>query len=112
VKEAPLLIVSLVKKTFSRSGRQNPSASYDLGGANAFLSLQATQLGLNVHQLGGFDPWVLRENLHVPDTHDLGVVMAVGYAGDAAMLPENLKLRELAPRQRLVQEEFVMNKTF
>jgi nitroreductase len=112
VKDAPLLIVSLARRDFTRSGRPNASSKYDLGAANAFLCLQATELGLNVHQLGGFDPWILRENLSIPETYELGVVMAVGYPGDANSLPENLKLRELAPRQRYVQEEFVMNKSF
>lgn len=38
--------------------------------------------------------------------------MAIGYPGDPDLLPENLKDRELAPRFRLDQNEFVMNKSF
>jgi hypothetical protein len=38
--------------------------------------------------------------------------MAIGYPGDIEALPEHLKLRELAPRERYLQQEFVMNKTF
>src|SRR5688500_16771752 len=48
----PLLIVSLARKNFIRNDRPNGSARYDLGAANAFLSLQATHMGLNVHQMG------------------------------------------------------------
>ncbi len=55
-QHAPLLIVSLVRKNFIRNDRPNLSARYDLGAANAFLSLQAAHLGLNVHQMGGFSP--------------------------------------------------------
>jgi len=111
-KDAPLFIVSMARKTFTRNGRENSSAKYDLGGANAFLSLQATELGLNVHQMGGFDSQLLRENLNVPESYELGVIMAIGYPGDIDLLPENLKLREMAPRQRILQEEFAMNKSF
>jgi nitroreductase len=112
VKEAPLLIVSLAKKNFTRNGLLNTSAKYDLGGANALLSLQAVELGLNVHQMGGFNAELLRINLNIPEHFEIGVVMAIGYSGDPESLPQPLKPRELAPRVRLLQEEFVMNKSF
>lgn len=112
VKNAPLLIASFVRKNFTRNDRPNGAARYDLGAANAFLSLQATHLGLNVHQMGGFDVEKLKTNLRVPDTHDPVIIMAIGYPGEAEILPENLKIRELAPRERFVQKEFVMNKAF
>jgi nitroreductase len=109
---APLLIVSLARKNFTRNDRPNQSARYDLGAANAFLSLQAAHLGLNVHQVGGYDPAKAKQNLNVPDHFEAVVILAVGYPGDVALLPENLKLRELAPRERYLQQEFVMNKIF
>jgi nitroreductase len=111
-KNAPLLILSLVRKNFMLNDRPNLSARYDLGAANAFLSLQAAHLGLNVHQMGGYNPSTIKSNLNIPDHYEPVVIMAIGYPGDATMLPENLKLRELAPRERYVQQEFVMNKTF
>jgi len=111
-REAPLMIASMVRKTFIRNGKSNTSAKYDLGAANAFLSLQATNLGLNVHQMGGYDASKLRENLNIPDDLELGVVMAVGYPGNPDLLPENLKLRELSPRTRYLQSAFVLNTTF
>jgi nitroreductase len=112
VKDAPLLIVSLTRKNFTRNGRLNTSAKYDLGGANALLSLQAVELGLNVHQMGGFDAQALRINLNIPDTFEVGVVLAIGYPGDPELLPVALKQREFAPRVRFLQEAFVMNKPF
>jgi nitroreductase len=111
-KNAPLLIVSLVRKNFVRNDHPNTSARYDLGGANALLSIQAAHLGLNVHQMGGFNADMLRQNLNIPSTLDPVVIMAIGYPGDAQSLPEHLKVRELAPRERYVQQEFVMNKSF
>ena len=111
-KEAPLLIVSLARKYYSRNDNLNNSAKYDVGAANAFLSLQATELGLNVHQMGGFNHSVLRINLNVPDNFDIGVVMAIGYPGKPEQLPSHLLDRELSPRMRHTQNEFVMNQTF
>ncbi len=109
---AQLLILSLARKNFLRNDQPNGSAKYDLGGANAFLSLQATHLGLNVHQMGGYDHQKAKELLNIPDHYEFGVMMAIGYAGDVEMLDENLKQRELSPRERYVQSAFVINKKF
>lgn len=109
-KNAPLLVLSLAKKNFDRNGKPNNSARYDLGAANALLSIQATELGLNVHQMGGFDGNQVRQNLNIGEDIELGVIMAIGYPGEADQLPDTLRERELAPRFRMAQSEFVLNK--
>ena len=111
-KDAPLLILSLARKNFTRYPGQNAHALYDLGAANAFLSLQAVELGLQVRQMAGFNAPKIVENLNIPDVFEIGVLIAVGYPGDPENLPEQLKNREQAPRERYLQHEFVMNKTF
>jgi len=111
-KDAPLLIVTLTRKNFTRYEGSNHHALYDLGGANAFLSIQAVELGLQVRQMAGFDHQRLIQNLNIPDAYELGVIMTVGYPGDVESLPENLKQRERAPRERYLQQEFVKNQSF
>ncbi len=111
-KNAPLLICSLVRKNYTRFDGPNPAAGYDLGAANAFLSLQAAHLDLNVRQMAGFDQRQLVQNLRIPARYEPFIVMAIGYEGDVQSLPEKLKLRETEPRERFVQEEFVMNRAF
>ena len=111
-RHAPLLIVSLIRKNFIRFDSPNPSAKYDLGAANAFLSLQAAHLGLNVHQMAGFETQAMISNLRIPERYEPVIVMAIGYPGDIESLPENLKARELSPRERYVETEFVMNNAF
>ena len=111
-KDAPLLIMSLARKDFTRYEGPNAHALYDLGGANAFLSLQAVELGLQVRQMAGYDPSIARRNLNIPEEYVLGVFIAVGYPGDPAALPDKLRKRESAPRERFVQEVFVLNKGF
>ena len=112
VKDAPLLILSLARKTFSRNGVENFYAMYDLGGANALLAVQAVDLGLQVRQLAGFDREKARELLNIPDEFELGVFIAVGYPGNVEALPESIKTKELAPRTRFLQQEFVRNSMF
>lgn len=111
-KDAPLLILSLARKNFTRYEGPNAHALYDLGGANAFLSLQAVELGLQVRQMAGFSQSIARKNLRIPNEFALGVFIAVGYPGDPSSLPEKLREREKAPRERLQQEEFVLNRSF
>lgn len=111
-KDAPLLILSLARKHFSRYPGPNAHALYDLGAANAFLSLQAVELGLQVRQMAGFNAAKAITNLNIPDHFEVGVFMAVGYPGDPEGLPENLKQREAAPRERYSQQVFVMNNSF
>jgi nitroreductase len=111
-KDAPLLVASLARKHFTRYPGPNAHALYDLGAANAFLSLQAVELGLQVRQMAGFDEEKAISILNVPDHFQIGVFMAVGYPGDPESLPEHLKKRENAPRERLLQDVFVMNQTF
>ena len=112
VKHAPLLVASFSLKKLSWNDHANAYSKYDLGAANAFLSLQAAGLGLQIHQLGGYNANQLRESLRIPDEFELGAVLAVGYPGDPDILPEHLKVRELSPRMRIKQGEFVRNETF
>jgi nitroreductase len=111
-KHAPLLILSMARKTLIRNGVVNGAARYDVGAANAFLSMQATHLGLNIHQMGGFDRQKTIESLNIPENYEPIVIMAVGYLGDSVNLSENLKHREHAPRERYTQEFFVRNQAF
>ncbi len=111
-ERAPLLILSMIRKNSFSNGKLNPSAKYDLGAANAFLSLQATHLGLNVHQMGGFDREKAKLNLNIPDTHEATVMIAIGYLGNVELLPAFLQEREVAPRSRYTKETFVMNSPF
>lgn len=110
--QAPLIVFSMARKKFLRNGNENKYAQYDLGGANAFLSLQAVHLGLQVRQMAGYDHAKAVSLLNIPDDYEPGVFIAIGYPGNPDQLPEPLRIKETAPRERFVQESFVMNKTF
>lgn len=110
--QAPLLVFSLARKKFIRNGNDNSYAMYDLGGANSFLALQAVHLGLQVRQMAGYDRAKAISLLNVPDDLEPGVFIAIGYPGDPEQLPENIRAKELAPRERFVQNSFVRNQEF
>lgn len=96
---APLLLVA-AHLTRSQTGAELRQAPYDLGQAVAHLSFQATALGLSLHQLAGFDAARLRAELNLPEDVHPAVVVAAGRLGDPASLPDDLRARETAPRER------------
>ncbi|MEU6203199.1 nitroreductase family protein [Micromonospora musae] len=75
-------------------------AAYDLGQAVAHLTVQATALGLHVHQLTRFDRAGLAAELDLPDDIRPLVVVAVGRLGDPYALPPELRDAETALRHR------------
>jgi nitroreductase len=105
-QHAPLLLLSVARMN-SSGGKPNRLALHDVGQAAANLAIQATALGLMVHQMAGFDVQKAREAFAIPDDHEPVAAIAVGYPGDPTSLPEKLREREVAPRVRHPQKEFV-----
>lgn len=99
-KNAPVLMLSVAMANFNHNDKPNRWAMYDTGAACANLSLQATALGLIVHQMGGFDAEKAREIFHLPHDCTPMAMMAVGYQADAEILAEDFKATELAERSR------------
>lgn len=99
-KNAPVLMVSVAMANFNHNDKPNRWAMYDTGAAAANLCLQATALGLIVHQMGGFDAEKAREVFHIPHECTPMAMMAVGYQTDESVLDEDFKAIELAERSR------------
>jgi len=74
--------------------------------AVANLTLQATALGLAVHQMGGIDLERARATYGIPGGFEPVAGIAVGRAGDPASLRAELRSRESAPRSRKPIAEF------
>lgn len=109
---APVLMVSVAKMTFDANGQPNRYAYHDVGLAVASLIFQATALGLAVHQMAGFYPDKVRQLYGVPEGFDPVAGIVLGYPGDPAVLPDDLRQRELAPRVRKPIESFVFQKAW
>lgn len=99
-KQAPVLMLSFYKTTFSQNETTNRCASHDVGAASAALTFQATEMGLFVHQMAGIRPDVARETYDVPDDFEPMTGLAVGYLGDPTTLSERMQSAETSPRTR------------
>lgn len=106
-QHAPVLMVSVARMSFEDDGKPNRHAFHDVGQAVANLIVQATALGLMAHQMAGFHPDKVRELYGVPKEFEPVAAMALGYPGDPQSLPERLRTRELAPRERKPLTGFV-----
>ena len=106
-RNAPILLMAVARLHFAKDGAANRVALYDTGQAVAQLALQATSLGLAVHQMGGFDAEQARSLLAIPDGYEPVVAIAIGYPGQPGELNPDLLARELAPRRRRPTAEWV-----
>ncbi len=106
-----VLLVVIGKRDFTRNGKPNRTAQYDVGAAWENLALQGSAMGLVVHGMAGFDYDRARTELAVPDDHDVLAMAVVGRPGDPAELPEKLRARE-QPSDRRPLDEFVYEGRF
>jgi len=106
-KNAPVLALSVAKLKFEHNGELNRHAFHDVGQAVATLALQAEAHGLAVHQMAGIMPEKARELFAIPEGYEAVAGIAIGYQGEAHTLPDQLKERELAPRERKALDSFV-----
>lgn len=104
--KAPVLILAVARTAFAHNGNPNRHAGHDLGQASANLAAQAAALGLQTHQMAGFDAAKARETLAIPEGFDPLVMITLGYPGPAEALPEALAARETAPRVRRAIADF------
>ena len=105
-REAPVLMVSVAKLNFDKTGKPNRHAFHDVGLAVENMIVQATALGLFVHQMAGFSPEKVREIYGVPDGFEPVAAMAIGYGLAADELPEAFREFELGARSRKPVRQF------
>jgi nitroreductase len=106
-KNAPVIGLSVAQLKFPHNGQPNRHAFHDVGQAATSLAVQATALGLQLHQMAGIDPEKARKIFNIPEGYEAVAGFALGYPGHASMLPDQLKERELGPRERKPLSSFV-----
>lgn len=106
-RNAPVLMLSVAKLNFERNGEENRHAFHDVGAASASMAVEATALGLFMHQMAGFDVPRAKEIYGIPDGYEPVAAIALGYLGDPNSLSEKLQERESSPRTRKPLDAFV-----
>lgn len=104
---AAVLAISVAKLAFDRNQKPNRHAFHDVGMAIENLSMQATALGITVHQMAGFNVQAARDTYAIPDGFEPVAAIAMGYPGSPEMLDEKNRASELASRSRHPIASFV-----
>lgn len=103
---APFLMLNITRETLSANGKPNIHSWHDMGLAISNLSLQATHLGLTMHQFGGFDREKAHEIFQIPMEYTAVSMIAIGYKGDDELLAPDLKARATGVRKRREIQDF------
>lgn len=104
---APVLLLALARTRLARNGEVNNYARYDLGLAVGLMTVQATLLGIGMHQMAGFDPQLVRGPFALGEELDPVVIIALGYPGEGPYLSEHLRAREHNRTTRIPRSEIV-----
>jgi len=97
---APVLMLASANSILSKNNKPNRWGQYDTGAASMSLCVQATELDLMVHQMGGFDADKAREVFNIPEQFTPMAMIAVGYQLPLDRIDGGLRDRETSPRAR------------
>jgi nitroreductase len=100
-KNAPLMLIALAKKNFERNNTENRHAMHDVGAANTTLLLQAAELHIFGHMMGGFHYDKTLETFNIDGNEfEVACFLALGHLDIPEALEEPFKSRETAVRTR------------
>ena len=107
-KDAQALIVSVMKKNYDYKNRPNGKAMHDTGAANVSLAIQAAEMGLQVHPMGGFDKAKAAEYLNLDtENYEPVIMFAVGFPDENEPYSEETKQRIQQHQTRKELKDFV-----
>ncbi|MGJ3239282.1 MAG: nitroreductase family protein [Anaerolineae bacterium] len=105
-QHAGVLMIAVAREEHD-GGYPNKHAEHDTGQALAYLSLQATELGLHLRMMGGFSADKARATYGIPEGYHALTAVALGYLGALEQLDEAGQERERRPRTRKPLSEWV-----
>jgi nitroreductase len=110
---APVLVLVAVRTNHEVDQVENRTAFYDAGQAVAFLTVQATAMGLALRQMEGFDLARARAAARVPAPFEPSVMIALGYRGPSdALAHDSHRAAEEQPRRRRPLGDIVFDRAW
>jgi nitroreductase len=101
-----LIVVAVQVNT--ADGKENTGRKYDAGLAAALMVVQAQELGLHTHHIGGLVREEIINLLKLDSNYEILTVIAVGKVAPAEELEGPAFEREVAPRVRLELDEIML----
>lgn len=107
---AQIIMISVMKKKHDYKNRINGKALHDIGAANVSIAIQAAEIGLQVHQMGGFDKQKATEYLNLnTEIFEPVTCIAVGFPEEQMDPTEERKTRLQQHQDRKEINEFVFH---
>lgn len=101
---ALIFVVSdTILEAFGNRGLSH-SHSFDSGAAWMAMALQAHSMGLITHGMTGVDFDAAAKVVDLPEEFRVEAAIAIGYQGDPADLPEQVRVREIPSDRRPISE--------
>ncbi|MCB9361556.1 MAG: nitroreductase family protein [Flavobacteriales bacterium] len=87
-KDVAALMITVVSKTFAKNGNKNTVRKHDLGLAVGNLTVQASSMGIYLHQMAGIVHQKAIEKLNIPEGYEPVTAIALGYyKGESGVKP-------------------------
>ena len=109
-KKASFLI-TIISALNDDKGLPNIHHSFDTGAAWENMAIQASDMDLVAHAMGGFDREAIKEKLNIPDDFQVECVVAIGKRTPLEEVPEEFKKGE-TPKGRKNLSEIVIKEEF
>ncbi len=103
-QQAGALIVLLGRRNFEHNNKPNPSYQLDTGAAWMSMALQASDLGLVIHAMQGFNADAARELLQIPEEFVPMIMIALGHPGEINNLPPGYADKESPSTRKPITE--------
>ena len=78
-KNVGALVITVIRNTFEKNGNDNRVALHDLGLAIGNLTVQASAMGIHLHQMAGIIPQNAIDKLNIPEGFQPQTAIALGY---------------------------------
>ncbi len=90
------LMITVVRKNFAQNDSKNPVAKHDLGLAVGNLTVQASAMGIYVHQMAGIIPQNAIDKLNIPIEFEPVTAIALGFYDGESEVKERKLVAEIA----------------
>jgi len=90
------LVITVVSKNYAKNGNENTVAIHDLGLAVGNLTVQASAMGIHLHQMAGIIPQNAIEKLNIPEGFEPVTAIALGYYEGDSGVKERKDVSEIA----------------
>ncbi|GIQ90063.1 hypothetical protein KIPB_012710, partial [Kipferlia bialata] len=98
-KHAPVLLLTVAKETFTHNNNPNRTCDHDLGLMMATMSVQATSMGLHMHQMAGVLLDKVTETYSIPEGYHPLTAAAIGYKATQGF-PDQMLQKDASERSR------------